>query len=413
MLGSITPHSNTSLDFSREHFQSNPFPVFAKMRTMGSVVPITSSFDTTVWMITTMDDAIKVLKDWQHFTVNPRTIVVDNPELALAMKQMVTGGFFGGPSMLDFDEPDHGRLRMLVSRVFTPRYIEGLRPRVQMLADTLLDRVEPLRRMDVVADYAYPLPINVICDILGVPPEEREQINNPEYQQMLVRERRANPQDDLISQLVQIEEAGDQLSEAELRGMVGILIFAGHETTSSMIGSGTLALLDNPDQMARMKAEPEVIPAAVEELLRYCAPVINPAPRFAREDIEIAGQMIRKGDVVLVALASANHDESHFSDPEELDIARQMNRHIAFGQGIHYCLGAPLARLEGEVAFATLLRRMPNLRLAIPRDQISWRGGTSLALLAYPPENLRGVTSLPVEFPVAEMQDSGKPETTL
>jgi cytochrome P450 len=204
----------------------------------------------------------------------------------------------------------------------------------------------------------------------------------------LVAEKRHQPQHDLMSQLIQIEEEGDHLSEAELLSMVGLLIFAGHETTSHLIGIGSLMLLDHPDQLEKLKVNLSLVPSAVEELLRFNGPVLTPAPRFATEDVEIGGQVVHRGDMLITVLASANRDESQFSNPDELDIARRLNRHIAFGQGIHVCLGAPLARLEGEIAFTTLLKRLPHLRLKSTRETLRWRGGFGL----------RGLISLPVAF---------------
>jgi len=203
-----------------------------------------------------------------------------------------------------------------------------------------------------------------------------------------VAEKRRHPGDDLLSQLVRMEAAGDHLDEHELRAMVGLLIFAGHETTANLISIGFLTLFDHPDALARLQADPDLIPGAIDELLRFNGPVLTPAPRFARDDLEVGGQQIRRGDLVLVSLGSANHDEAAFTDPDALDIARALNRHIAFGQGAHFCLGAPLARLEGDIAFRTLLRRMPALRLNAPREHIQWRGTV----------NLRGLTALPVAF---------------
>ena len=313
--------------------------------------------------------------------------------------------------MISVDDPDHKRLRGLVSKAFTPRYIEGLRPHIQQIADELLDRVQDQGHMDIVRDYAYPLPINVISDILGVPRKNREQIriwaealaggervrdeerntrvrSFSEYIVHLVAEKRLHPQEDLLSQLIQMEEEGDHLSEAELLSMAGLLIFAGHETTSNLISIGTLMLLDHAEQLEKLTADLSLVPSAVEEMLRFNGPVLSPVPRFATEDLELGGQSIHKGDMVITMLASANRDESQFTDPDELDIARRLNRHIAFGQGIHMCLGAPLARLEGDIAFTTLLKRMPNLRLAAPRETITWRGNFTL----------RGLTSLPVAF---------------
>jgi cytochrome P450 len=312
-------------------------------------------------------------------------------------------------------------LRGLVSKAFTPKYIQSLRPSIQLVADELLDQVQGQShannanqrgQIDLVNDYAFLLPINVISDMLGVPTGNRELIREwsdmlasggeerradkrrssarafADYLRQLIAEKRQHPQDDLISQLIQIEEAGDRLDEGELISMIALLIFAGHETTSNLIGIGTLMLLDHPQQMERLKQDPALIPLAVEELLRYNGPVLSPAPRFATTDVELAGQQIHKGDMVQVVLASANRDESQFTHPDELEVARNLNRHIAFGQGIHVCLGAPLARLEGDIAFTTLLRRMPDLRLAVPRESVMWHNGF----------NLRGLKSLPVSF---------------
>ena len=191
-----------------------------------------------------------------------------------------------------------------------------------------------------------------------------------------------------MSYLIQVEEMGDRLNEDELLAMIALLIYAGNETTGNLIGNGTLALLDHPTQLQRLKADLSLVPTAVEELLRYTSPVIVPALRVAAEDVVLGGQKIKKGDQVLVVVGSANRDESQFTQPEELDIARSLNQHIAFGQGIHLCIGAPLARLEGEIAFTTLLRRLSDIRLALPRDAVTWEGGFSL----------RRMSSLPVAF---------------
>jgi len=192
----------------------------------------------------------------------------------------------------------------------------------------------------------------------------------------------------LISQMIAIEEEGDRLSETELLSTITLLIFAGHETTSNLIATGTLLLLDHPDQLEQLKADLSLVPAAVEELLRFHGPAFIAGPRFASEDMELAGQQIKRGDVVIPFLGSANHDETQFTQPDELDLARTISRHLAFGHGIHTCLGAPLARLEGDIAFTTLLKRMPNLRLSVPRESITWH----FAL------NSRSLTALPVTF---------------
>ena len=399
-----------SMNFFGPAFAENPFPVFTQMRSVGAVVPIPAPFvggDQQVWLVTRLEEAIQILKDRQ-FTVDPSTINSQDD----TWSDTSSPGHLLGQSMISVDEPDHRRLRGLVSKAFTPKYIQSLRPSIQQIADELLDRVQAQGHMDLVNDYAFPLPITVISDMLGVPTQNREIIREwsdtltgaidtgrrrdrkdrtqvfIDYLVQLIAEKRQHPQDDLISQLVQIEEAGDRLYEGELLSMIALLIFAGHETTSNLIGIGTLMLLDHPEQMQQLKQDLSLVPSAVEELLRYNGPVLSPAPRFATTDVILAGQQVHKGDVILVILGSANRDESQFTHPDELEIARSLNRHIAFGQGIHICLGAPLARLEGDIAFTTLLRRMPNLQLSIPRADVSWRGSF----------NLRGVKSLPVTF---------------
>lgn len=387
----------------------NPFPAFAQLRAAGAVVSAPSPFNPNAkaWLITRFEEAVQILKDKQ-FTVDGSIL---NPEQTARSPLRQGAGNVMRESMLSVDEPDHRRLRTLVSKAFTPKYIQSLRPGIQQIADELLDQVQKQGQMEMVEDYAFPLPINVISDMLGVPTGNRELIRDwsnsltaavtrqpakgkekPEvftnYLLELIAEKRQHPQDDLISQLVQIEEAGDHLSESELLSMIALLIFAGHETTSNLIGIGTLMLLEHPEQMERLKQDPGLVPSAVEELLRYNGPVLMPGPRFATTDVELAGQQIRKGDTIMIMLGSANRDESQFTHPDELEIARSLNHHIAFGQGIHVCLGAPLARLEGDIAFTTLLHRMPNLHLAVPRESISWHGNITL----------RGLKSLPLSF---------------
>jgi cytochrome P450 len=289
-----------------------------------------------------------------------------------------------------------------------------MRPRVQAIADGLLDAVQDRGGMDLIDDYAFPLPITVIAELLGVPAEDRnnfrewsdaavsgnasqeylEEILIPhmqaftDYLRALFEEKHANPRDDLVSALVQAEEAGDKLSEDELLGMVFLLLVAGHETTVNLIGNGVLALLQHPDQLRKLKDDPSLIKPAVEELLRYDGPVETSTERFAREDVDMGRTVIPRGEMVLVVLAAADHDPERFSDPDNLDITRTDNRHLAFGKGVHHCLGAPLARMEGQIAISTLLRRMPNLRLKEPPESLSWRPGMIL----------RGLRGLPVEF---------------
>lgn len=397
---------------------TDPFPLFAQLRASGAVIPIPNPLGGSggTWIVTQMEEAIQVLKDHARFTVDPSSL--DGHQdirrtLAETAEASAPATFFTGKSMLFVDEPDHKRLRGLVSKAFTPRYMESLRPRVQEIADELLDQVQAQGRMDIVKDYAYPLPINVISEMLGVPLEDRDQIRvwsealarglgyekqDPavaahmsafgEYTARLVADKRKRPAEDLISQLIAIEEEGDRLNEDELISMITLLIFAGHETTSNLIATGTLMLLDHPRQWEKLQADPGLVPSAVEELLRFNGPATASGPRYATEDVELGGQRIKKGDIVIPVLKSANRDESRFTDPEELDVARRIKRHLAFGHGIHMCLGAPLARVEGDVAFGTLVKRMPNLKLAIPRADIAWHFTLSSQSLA----------SLPVTF---------------
>ncbi|WP_411343676.1 cytochrome P450 family protein [Paenibacillus sp. WLX1005] len=397
----------------------NPFPAIAEVRGVAPVVPIASPWglsERPAWLVTRMEEAIAVLKDRNHFTVDPALIEgYEPPNRALKQQADPSGPatFFTGKSMHTSDGMDHRRLRGLVSKAFTPRYMEGLRPRVQQIADELLDQVQEQGHMDLVNDYAFLLPIRVISEMLGVPKEDHIRIQEwsdalasglglgktdpgvadnmrkfGEYTLQLVEQKRKHPQDDLISQLIAIEEEGDKLSVDELTSMITLLIFAGHETTSNLIATGMLMLFDYPEQLEKLKNDHSLIPNAMEELLRFNGPSTIVGPRFAKEDIELGGQQIQKGDTVIVFNKSANRDEHQFEQSEELDITRDINRHLAFGNGVHMCLGAPLARVEGDVAFTTLLQRMPNIRLGIPRDDIVWHFSLSSQSLA----------SLPVTF---------------
>ncbi|KRR01533.1 cytochrome P450 [Bradyrhizobium valentinum] len=295
--------------------------------------------------------------------------------------------------MLQQDPPDHTRLRGLVVKAFTARRVEDMRPRIQQVVDETLDRVIPQGRMDLIEDFAFRLPVTIICDMLGIPEDHREAFYtgsrdggrlldpvplSPEeikqgnasnalaamYFQQLFDLRRKNPGDDLITQLVQAEEDGSKLSNEELTANIILLFGAGHETTVNLIGNGLLALHRNPDQLALLKVNPELITNAIEEFLRYDSSV-QLTGRVALEDIDdLGGKRIPKGEAVLCLLGSANHDPAVYPDnPERLDITRPNVRPLSFGGGIHFCLGAQLARIEAEVAISTLLRRIPDLRL--------------------------------------------------
>jgi cytochrome P450 PksS len=322
---------------------------------------------------------------------------------------------FGGAitrHMLNQDGPDHTRLRTLVHKAFTPHLIEQLRSRIQSVCDELLDKLAANGRMELMSGYALPLPLTVIGELLGIPTEVRDRLHSlsrstfsaanmlgvvrswPDQRLLisrirkLVAERRRDPRDDLITALVQAEEAGDKLTEQELVGTIALLMVAGYETTVNLIGSGALTLLEHPEQRELLERNPALAPSAVEELLRYTSPLDIATQRFAREDLTIDSVKISQGHLVVAVLGSANHDETQFPDPETFDITRQPNKHLAFGQGAHFCLGAPLARLEGQIALTTLFRRFPDLRLAQAPQSLRWR--KSLII--------RGLEELPVAF---------------
>lgn len=381
-----------------------------RLREQGPLVRCSSLFGAgNAWIVTAYEDGVALLKD-PRFIKDLRKGLSqqDGQENTDVMRRFLAFR----RDMLTVDPPDHTRLRGLVSKAFTPRMIEQLRPRIEQIADELLRAVQAQGTMDLIADFAFPLPITVICELLGVAVEDRQQFRSwsqaivtgpsgpqPElaisaleafiqYIKQLLEDKRTRPGSDLTSSLVRVEEQGDRLSEDELISMIWLLIIAGHETTVNLIGNGMLALLQHPQQLDLLRADPSLLPSATEELLRYTAPVSLSTPRWASEDIVIHGQVIHKGEMVFVSLIAADTDPAQFPDPSRLDIARRENQHIAFGKGIHYCLGAPLARLEGQIAIGMLLQRFPHLRLAQDPEQLIWG----------PNPLLHGLSSLPVTF---------------
>ena len=392
-------------------FQADPYAVYALMRDRDPVVRQAGiDGETPIWFVTGYDDVTTVLLDNRRFVRDPRLALT--PEELAARPPELTNELIES-HMLNRDGDDHRRLRRLVTRAFTPRMIEGLRPRVQEIADALLDGVVARGEMDLVDDYAFPLPITVIAELLGVPVADRDRFRTwsatvitPDFgpdastrfmEQMseftgylaaLFATRRAEPCDDLVSALIRAEAEGERLSEPELFSMAMLLIVAGHETTVNLIANGTLALLTHPLELARLQADPDLMADAVEELLRFDGPVERTLNRWAAEDVELGGHVIPRGEMVIAVLGSADRDTSHFADPDRLDLGREDNRHLAFGRGAHYCLGAPLARLEGAIALETLLRRLPGLRLSVPVDGLEYR----------PTPMFRSLAALPVAW---------------
>jgi cytochrome P450 len=377
-------------------FKADPFPFFARLRAEAPVYRATLPSGQAAWLLSCYDDALAVLKDHRLAKDRLNALTPEQqrkaPWVPAILKPIAR-------NMLDLDAPDHTRLRALVHKAFTSRLIERLRERVQTLCDQLLDTAVPEGQFDLMRDYAVPLPTTIIAELLGIPTEDRAKFHAwskrmvsastgvdllaalpsiwllIRYLRALFVRRRADPRDDLVTALVQAEEAGDSLSEDELLGMVVLLLIAGHETTVNLIGNATLALLRHPEQLDCLRRSPDLIKPAVEELARFAPPVFMATERYARADIEIDGVTISRGELVLAVIGSANRDERQFSQPDQLDITRDPNRHLAFGQGAHYCVGSPLARLEVQIAINTLIRRLPDMRLAVAREALRWNKG--------------------------------------
>ena len=397
------------IDITSARFKANPFAFYEWLRNEHPVWSVRLPNGTPAWLISRYDDVVAALKDAR--LVKNRRNVPGSRKKALTwvpkMFEPLTR------NMLDSDPPDHTRLRMLVHKAFTPRVVERMHNRIAEVAASLLDGLTPGEPVDLIEHYALPIPTTIIAEVLGVPAGDRHRFHRwsstivsistsswstlraipplrafLRYIRALLEERRRSPQDDLLTALVAAEEAGDRLDSDELAAMVFLLLIAGHETTVNLIGNGVLTLLEHPDGMAQLRGTSNGIEAAVEELLRFAGPLDMASERFAREDLEIGNATIPRDAVVYAVLASANRDERQFAQPKTLDLNRQPNRHVAFGQGIHFCLGAPLARLEGQIAIRTLLERTRDLRLVVPTDKVRWRGGLVL----------RGTESLPVTF---------------
>ena len=377
-------------------FRVDPYRVFAQMREHDPVF-CQPGFDgeSMIWFLTRHDDVAAVLLDDERFVRDPRLAL---PEEELATQELPAPLQAIDNHMLNRDGENHRRLRRLVTKAFTPKVVEQLRPRIQAIADELLDAVETRGSMDLSAEYAFPLPITVIAELLGVPTADQHRFEEwsnaiitpaiePEalerffgqmgefvaYLTDLFAARRADPQDDLVSALLAARDESDALTEEEVFGTVVLLIVAGHETTVGLIGNAVVNLLSHQDQLELVRADPSLIPAAIEEVLRYEGPVERTLNRWAATDVELRGQTIRRGEVVIAILGSADRDSERFPDPDRLDVQREDTRHLAFGRGSHYCLGAPLARLEAEFALETLFRRLPNLRLAVAPNELEWR----------------------------------------
>ena len=384
------PVDLTSLAFKRDAYAH-----YKVLRQSQPVVKIQLPAKQTGYLLTRYDDVSRMFKDGRLLK-DPANAM--SPEMLA--KQPKIPGFLAplARNMLGMDDPDHARLKRLVQVTFTPKRMEMLAGRTEMFAEELVAKIKGQSRFDLISAFALPLPVTVISELLGVPEKDREKfarwsqillsapqaswrvifalpgmISFVRYLGKLIAMKRDEPADDIVSALVAQEAAGEQLSSEELQGMIAILLSAGHETTTNLIGNGTLALFRNPDAKERLKAEPNLAASAVEELLRYDGPVESSTFRYAREDLEIEGAHIPRGAVVLGSVASANHDERQFTDPHILNFSRTPNRHLTFGEGGHYCVGAALARMEGRVAFNVLLRHFPDLKPGLDEADLRWR----------------------------------------
>ncbi len=413
-----TPQQTIALepvDITAARFRANPFPTFKRWRETRPVAPVKASGE-RAWIITRYDDVQTALTDDRF--VKDRCNVPGYKKQSVPLPKFIQS--LQRNNMLEIDAPDHTRLRSLAHQAFSPRLIAQMQTRIHQLAHELIDRVEAKGEMDVIRDFALPIPLTIISEILGVAKGDRAAFQRwsnvivnvtkpidgilamPSLYQFsgflrrFLRERRLNPQDDLTSTLLQAEAENSKLSEDELIGIIGLLLSAGHETTVNLIGNGVVALLSQPAELVggvspmvnRLRTEPELMKSAVEELVRYSPPVLFATGRYAKEDLELANTVIPKGELVLAGLGSANHDESKFEQPETLILDRQNNKHLGFGSGMHYCLGAPLARLESSIAFQVLFERLPNIQLAVNPESLSWNS----SLIT------RGMKNIPIKF---------------
>lgn len=411
--GRAPPHD--PIEIASPEFKADPYPYYAWLRAESPVHRVNLRIGSNLWLVTRYDDAVLVLKDERFAKQSSNAMTAEQLARQPWFLKLFKSKCFAPlkRNLINLDPPDHTRLRAIVTKAFTPRRIEQMHARIERLADELLDTVQHHGHMDLIRDYALPMPTTIITEMLGVPPEDRRQFHRwtnsiasmfasktamlyaipnmltlMRYIRRLIRNRRADPHDDLVSALIRAEEAGETLSEDELLGMILLLLLAGYETTANLVGSGMLALLEHPDQLEKLRNDPSLIKPALEELLRYTSPADMASARYTREDVTIGGVTIPRGEGVFAVIASANRDERQFPGPDTLDIAREPNKHLSFGLGNHFCLGAALARLEGQIAIGTLIRRVPDLRLTVPTSSLRWRPGLML----------RGLASLPVVF---------------
>lgn len=389
--------------------RANPQAVYAQMREHDPIYrAVGPQTGNTIWFFTRYEDVVAVLRD-QRFVKDARNSLP--PELASRYVMADPDPTFEmiNRHLLNLDAPNHTRLRSLVHKAFTPKAVRDLQPRIETIADELIVEMKTRNNGDLLDMFAFPLPITVIAEMIGVEKERRDDFRRwtqallfgvdmqasqlsimelVQYTNGLIEERRAEDKGDILSSLVRVEDDGDTLDHMEVISMVFLLLVAGHETTVNLIGNGMLALMQHPEQYALLKENHDLLPSAIEEILRYNGPVETTTVRFASEDIDVAGVTIPQGDIALPSLLAANRDPAIFEDPDRFDITRDPNPHVAFGQGIHYCLGAPLARMEGQIALQALLDHFPDMQLDTAVEDLEWNA----SLL------LHGMKALPVRW---------------
>jgi cytochrome P450 len=404
--------STASVRLDRDFIQ-DPYALYARLREEAPVCEVILPRGLKVWLVSRYAEARDALADPAlHKDMRQARDLFERHQ---TIKDTSEG--FGqdlAAHMLNTDPPDHTRLRKLVATAFTMRRVELLRPRIEQITDELLAGFATREPVDLVEEFAFPIPVTVICELLGVPRDDRDKFRQwssafvssygrekvaqaaqdmTEYLFALIAGKRENPADDMLTALIQVRDggddgAGDRLSEVELVSMAFLLLIAGHETTVNLIGNGLLALLRNPDQLRALRADPSLTAGAVEEFLRFESPVNLATFRYTTAPVRLGEVEIPAGEFVLVSLGAANRDDERYADADRLDVTRGAGGHLAFGHGIHFCLGAPLARLEGQVAIGRLLDRFPDLALAVEPDELRWRDSTLM----------RGLESLPVRL---------------
>jgi len=408
-----------SYDFDSPDFTANPYTTYAAMRRDDPIyrheVNAPSGGPETVystgvsWYITRYEDAKVVLKDFNSFVHDFRLALSQEEQAKIPPAPPLMAAL--GANLTGVEPPQHTKLRGLVSQAFARKQVQEMADLVQQITDDLIAGVESRGEMELMEDFAYPLPIRVITGMLGLPFEDAHRLRQwtevrpPESEKDIpavmaslegakayidghLERRRSQPTEDLITALLNAEVEGEKLEEIQLFSMIMMLVVAGFETTVNLLGNGLLALLDHPAEMEKLRSNPSLAAAAVEEVLRFDSPLEHALVRWVAKDIEFRGQQLERGDRIVVVQASANHDPEKFADPERFDIGRKNPPHFSFGHGIHYCLGAPLARVEAPIAFNSLLAKLPGLRLAVPREQVKYR----------PNLPFRGLASLPVRW---------------